>query len=72
MSEQVQFEEDTYGRGSGPAGFGRTVSSSVSKMEAWLMARGIVSSPKSAQIVLIGVVIFNFIAAYIVINNFVL
>lgn len=72
MSEQVQFEEDTFGRGSGPAGFGRTVSSDVSKMEKWLIDKEFVSTAQGARNVLVGFVVLNFIVAYLVISNFVL
>ncbi|OHA24337.1 MAG: hypothetical protein A3D50_02265 [Candidatus Taylorbacteria bacterium RIFCSPHIGHO2_02_FULL_44_12] len=72
MSEQVQFEEDSFGGGSGPAGSGRSFSQNSSGMERWLMDRGIVTSPAGARSVLIGVVIFNLIVVYLVIRYFVI
>ena len=53
-------------------GGGYAPGSNEPKMVQWLMKKGIVSSPKGAQMILIGLVIVNLIITYVVISYFLL
>ena len=70
MSSGVEFEEDSFSRSYGQATPGQSFSPSLASMgyadpnlpkgmAGWLMKRGIVKSPQGAQMMLIGIIIFN-------------
>jgi len=74
MSSGVQFEEDEFARSYGrmkPGGVRPGGSRADSKMAQWLIDKGFVKSNKSAQAVLLGVMIANIIIIYLVFRYFI-
>jgi antibiotic biosynthesis monooxygenase (ABM) superfamily enzyme len=73
MSDDVQFDTDTQNNAMhrpGPAaGFGQQVSS-ASGLSGWLMQHGIAKSPRSAQAILVGILLFDIVAIFVVIKYF--
>ena len=77
MSSGVEFEEDSFSRsygqvGSPAQGFSSGMNSYQSYAEpeakgmtGWLIKKGIVKSPQGAQMMLVGVIIFNLIVTAI-------
>ena len=76
MSDEVQFDTDMQTssmRRQGPvASFGQSMpgGGEASGLSGWLMRHGIAKSPKSAQIILVGIVLFDIIAIFVVIKFF--
>jgi len=71
MSDQVQFEGDYAGI---PKFTSRTVidQPQVPGMAAWLQRKGLIREEASAKSVLLGIVVFNFLAAGLIFYFFVL
>jgi hypothetical protein len=86
MSSGVEFEEDKFmsGRPSTPSssagnsnshlpnlGYGRPIPPpNTPKMSQWLMKHGI-KSEHSAQVILIGIIIFNIVVTFIMVKFFI-
>lgn len=84
MSNGVEFEEDSFrlnkpntfaaggnsaGSYSAPSNFGQYSNTSDRKgMAGWLMRKGVTKSSGTAQGLLIAVIIFNLVVAYLVIH----
>ncbi len=85
MSSGVEFDEDriNYGapqseRRNAPSSFAGSPTSGGAnsfgrqpKMIQWLMDKGIAKSPNMAQMILIGMVIFNLVVTFIVLKFFI-
>ncbi len=68
MSNQVEFEEGGSGFGFGSSGSGNFIDAKYGLshdtekgMVGWLLKKGIAKSPKSAQRIMVGIVIFNMV-----------
>ena len=75
MSDEVQFDTDMQTssmRRQGPvASFGQSLPvSETTGLSGWLIRHGIAKSPKSAQIILVGIILFDIIAIFVVIKFF--
>jgi hypothetical protein len=80
MSDQVQFDEDSFGMSKGgtgqpngapaydPYAFSRP---KTSKMAAWFIKKGIVKSEKGANAILLVLVIINILIVYYVFKNYI-
>ncbi len=76
MSENVQFDTDmqsaSFGRPRPQGGFGQPTDLAASGMAGWLLRHGWVKSPAAAQRVLVGIIVVDIIAMFIIIKFLVL
>jgi hypothetical protein len=69
-SSGVEFEEDKFSYGTKPRGANGVAGGEPSKMAQWLMDHGLAKSAKSAQYIMIGVIIACLILTYLVYKMF--
>lgn len=76
MSSGIQFDEDKFNYSSKPQPnnsqpfSGQYSSAEISGMAGWLVRKGWAKSPQSAQVIMIGLVIVNFIITIGIITYF--